>query len=196
MRVFLDIGSHEGQTLDVVVRPEHAFDVIYAFEPMPAQYETLRERFEDFPAVRLRNYGLGDETATLPLYGSNMDMEASMYPAKNDVDSSVVTHCDFLEASEFFASYLTQDMTVIVKLNCEGAEVEILRNLMDTGEIWKCSDIVVDFDVRKIPGMEASEATIMRDLRSVGFTRIIEREYVMLGETHAERITHWLGICR
>lgn len=196
MRIFLDVGAHEGQTLDVVVRSEHNFDRIYAFEPMPAQHATLVRRFGASPVVKLCNYGLTDHTATLPLYGTNADMEASLYPRKSDVDASVMSHCQFMEAAEFFRRHIEWDTEVIVKLNCEGAEVAILRNLMDSGEIWKCSNIMVDFDVRKIPGMEPSERAIMRDLRSRGFTRIIEREYVMLGETHDERITHWLSTCR
>lgn len=195
-RIFLDVGAHEGQTLDVAVRPVHAFDRIYAFEPMPAQYATLLQRYGTLRTVTLLNFGLADRTSMRSVYGTNDAMEASLYPAKVDVDERTVTMCAFIEAASFFREHIPKDATVIVKLNCEGAEVEILRSLMASGEIWKCTNVMVDFDVRKIPGMEDQERKVMRHLRARGFDRCIEREYVMLGETHAERITHWLGTCR
>lgn len=37
MRIFLDVGAHDGQTLAEVLKPEYRFDRVYAFEPMPAQ---------------------------------------------------------------------------------------------------------------------------------------------------------------
>jgi FkbM family methyltransferase len=162
LRVFLDVGSHEGQTLEVAVRPVHGFDRIYAFEPMPVQFGTLQERFGDVPGVELCNYGvLAGRTARMPVYGANEIMEASLYPAKSDVNAAVITMCEFVEAAEFFREHIDPGMEVVMKLNCEGAEVAILGNLMDTGEIWKCAHVCVDFDVRRIPGMEASERKVI-----------------------------------
>lgn len=192
MRVFLDVGAHEGQTLDEVLRPEHGFDLVYAFEPLPAQYATLVERFGARDGLTLLDYGLADRTAVMPVYGTNEGMEASLYPAKRDLDAGVVTDCRFVEASAFFAGHLPDDATVVVKLNCEGAEVAILENLIATGQIWKIANVMIDFDVRKIPGMEDHETRLLARLDAIGFDRHVLCEHVMLGETHAERIAHWL----
>lgn len=188
--IFLDVGAHEGQTLEVALR--YGFDRIYAFEPMPDQYAALVRRFGRLADVSLCNYGLTDRTASLRVYGTNEEMEASIYAAKADVDSDVVTECEFVEASEFFADHVSGG--AVVKLNCEGSEIPILDNLLDTGEIWKVANVMIDFDVRKIPGQEQHEDLLLERFRSVGFGRYSLREDVMLGETHAERIGCWLDL--
>lgn len=195
MLIFLDVGAHEGQTLEEVTKPSYSFDRIIAFEPMPAQYAHLVARFGAMSAVELLNYGLADATSARPIYGTNDQMEASIYAAKNDVDATVVTWCQILEASEFFRRHITGDDTVIVKLNCEGAEVPILNNLIDTGEIHKIANVMVDFDIRKVVGREVEEEALLARFREVEFTRFVLCEDVMVGPTHQDRIANWLRRC-
>lgn len=192
MKVFLDVGAHDGQTLDEVIDPCYGFDTIYAFEPMPRQFFNLRRRFGPSPVVVVLGYGLADQTGPAMLYGDNKHMEASIYPTKSDVDESVVTDCHFVEASKFVAMFDNDDV-VIMKLNCEGSEALILDNLIDSGEIWKLAAIMVDFDVRKIPDQAHREAEVVARLNAIGFDRYALTEEVLIGETHRERIAHWLN---
>lgn len=191
--VFLDVGAHVGQTLEEVVKPEYGFDAIYAFEPMPAQYATLVERFGDDRRVRLLPFGLARSTGKRRLFGLNDQMEASLYARKRDVDPKAVTVCSFVEASAWFQALGPDPRRLVVKLNCEGAEVEILENLIDSGEIWKITNVVIDFDVRKVRGMEAAEPRLLERLARIGFDRHRLFEDVMGdGETHQARIANWL----
>lgn len=192
-RVFLDVGAHEGQTLAEVVKPQWAFDRIYAFEPMPRQLKVLEEGYRDCDQVYLRDYGLADKTAVLPVYGKNDGMEASLFAAKRDVDETFVTKCLFVRASQWFESNVAHEDTVICKLNCEGAEVTILNDLIDSGEIHKLDHVMIDFDIRKVTGEEHREPDVLERLWRVGFDRFSLSENVMVGETHQDRIAHWLG---
>lgn len=192
MRVFLDVGAHEGQTLQEVVKRAYGFDRIYAFEPMPVQFARLESRFGGDPRVTLCNFGLADRTAVMSVYGTNDGMEASIFPTKRDLDPSVATVCEFVAASDFFLANLTILDTVVVKLNCEGAEVPILNDLIDSGQVWKVDNVMVDFDVRKITGMEGEEARILERFGKIGFDRFSLCEDVMHGPTHQERIAAWL----
>lgn len=184
MSVLLDIGAHDGQTLQAVTS---LFDRIYAFEPMPAQFSHLVEQYDNYPNVTLCNFGLADSTGERKVYGTNESMEASLYPDKFDADESVVTVCEFRKASDVFAD-LPYGLTV--KLNCEGAEVEIFNDLIDSGQIWKIANVLVDFDVRKIPGMEHLEAQTLARLKAIGFDRYCSWPP---GETHQDRIRAWLS---
>lgn len=206
MRIFLDVGAHDGQTLAEVLKPEYRFDRVYAFEPMPAQYENLVVRFtprSEPPELVLCEYGLANSTGSLPIFGTNDEMEASLYAGKADVDRRVVTICAFVQASAWFRATLPpaeDGATVVVKLNCEGAECEILDDLIDSGEIWKITTAAVDFDVRKIPGMEYREGEIVDRLRAIGFDRYADAGFAYgtaLGDeppdaTHQDRIRYWL----
>lgn len=189
--IFLDVGAHDGQTLEEVTKRRYGFSAIYAFEPMPAQYETLVERFGDNRDVRLFMFGLSDRDGVFPLYGHNRDMEASIYPEKRDVDSAVVTNCCFVSASAFFRDVLTGGEKAIVKLNCEGSEIPILDDLLDSGEITK-AHVMIDFDIRKVRGRQHDEERILRRFEEARFTDYVLSEEVMVGETHQERIAAWL----
>jgi len=191
VRVFLDVGAHEGQTLEAVVG---RFDMIYAFEPMPLQYEILVGRFGEDPNIMLCNYGLAAKTGSRYLYGNNEAMDSSFYSDKVGVDESVATLCLFQRASTWFETYIETEDDVVMKLNCEGAEVEIMNDLLDSGEIVKVGHVMIDFDVRKVPSQQASEKELMMRMAREGFDRFSLCEDVMWGRTHRDRIENWLRL--
>lgn len=188
--IFLDVGSHEGQTLEEVTKPRYRFDRIYAFEPMAREFDILTERFGHLGNVALFNFGLADSSGRRDLYGTNDGMEASIYPEKLDTDETVVSRCSFVRASEFVAEL--PDVPIYVKLNCEGAEVLILDDLIGSREIHRLANVMIDFDIRKVPGRDHEAAAVLRRLKSVGFTRFSLCEKVMIGPTHQDRIANWL----
>lgn len=191
MTIFIDVGGYEGQTLDEVIKPRWGFSRIYCLEPMPRQFEVLVQKYSHLENVELLEYGLSDRTGEAIIYGDNSIMEASMYADKRDADSSFETVCKFIEASEFVRGLNTDD-EIIMKLNCEGAETIILQNLIDSGVIWDLDNVMIDFDVRKIPSMAWSEAHIMAELKRIGFLKFSLCDEVMHGLTHQDRIANWL----
>lgn len=184
---FLDVGSHEGQTLQAVVG---RFARICAFEPMPRQFEVLSERYS---SVELYNYGLADFTGQRVMYGDNNAMEATLYSSKNDADESIVTIADFVAASAWFHDHIAEDEDVIMKLNCEGCEVAVMSDLLESGEDRKIRNVMIDFDVRKVVGMENQEGVLLTRMKAAGFDRFVLCEDVMHGHTHQNRILNWLG---
>lgn len=188
--IFIDVGAYEGQTLDEVIKPRWGFSKIYSLEPMPRQFEVLVQKYSHLENVELLEYGLSNQTGEALIYGDNSIMEASMYADKRDADSSFETVCQFVEATEFLKGLPNEEL--IMKLNCEGAETIILQNLIDTEWIWRLKNVMIDFDVRKIPSMVWSEAHIMAELKRIGFTRYSLCDEVMHGVTHQDRIANWL----
>lgn len=189
--ILLDVGAHDGQTLAEVTKPHYNFSRIASFEPMPTQYVHLVSVYGNLPGVEIHNFGLADQTGELPLYGSNDIMEASLFASKNDVDASVITMCQFVRATEFLES-LPEGEPLIIKLNCEGGEVPILHDLIASGAIWRAHNIMIDWDVRKIVGMEHEEGNLLYLLAEIGFTRYSLCDDVMVGSTHQDRIANWL----
>ncbi len=169
--VFIDCGSHAGVTLEEAVKPCYGFKTIHAIEPMPNQFAQLRATYGGDLRVDLHNFGLADYTGPADIYGSNDIAEASMYAAKRDVNAAVVTPCQVVEASEFFRQCISADDRNVMKFNCEGAEVPILNNLIDSGEIWKVSNAVITWDCSCIPGEEHHEAELIARMQSIGFDR-------------------------
>lgn len=191
MIVFVDVGAHEGQTLEEVDNGSYLFDRILALEPMPAQYAKLvAHGWSD--RVTLFPFGLLDTTGTFNVYGNNDIMESSVYAEKRDADATVVTPCLFEQASLFLDHELGPDDVVVMKLNCEGAEVPILHDLVTTGAIHQLKEVMIDFDIRKVTGREGDEQVVLARMAEVGFRRWVLSEQVMIGATHQQRIGHWL----
>ena len=192
-KIFLDVGGHLGQTLQEVTKPNYHFDIIYCFEPMPGEFAHLQVTYKSVTNLVLLNYGLADSSGHRNVYGTNADMGASIYRTKIDLDDSeAVTECMFMRASEFFETKIARDDLVVMKLNCEGAEGIILNDLLDSGEIEKIANVMIDFDVRKIPERAGEERAVLERFKDVGFSRFSLAENVMRGPTHQNRIRNWI----
>ncbi len=196
----LDVGSRNGESVEEFVR--WPFDLIHAFEPMPAQFQNIVAAFCDNPKVVAHNCGLSDRKGVFPVYGADENGEASLFQSKVDIHDATVTQCRFLEASWFFKNYITADDDVLMKLNCEGAEVPILHNLMDSGEIKNVRALRVELDISRCVGFE-HEADMLIDrleAQHVNYTvgsdaRLVNGGLVDRVEqvgTHHERLRAWL----
>lgn len=187
MKIFVDVGTHEGQTLEEVVKPEYDFDLIFGLEPMPREYRVARRAFLGDPRVKVLNVGLGAATGALVMYGTNDQLEASLFREKNDVNTSAQTAVDIMDARGFFEGL--PEGTVFVNMNCEGAELPILTRLLDSGSIKRINYLLVDFDIRKIPHLASQEEDLRSGLDASDVSWTCEYPEA---ETHQEMIAAWL----
>jgi FkbM family methyltransferase len=165
--VFLDIGAHEGQSLQQAL--ECGMSHVYAFEPMPREFDLLTDRFGGDPRVTLFNYGLSDATGEREVFGTNDTFEASVYRTSWVPADAPTTVCDFVRATEWFDEHLTDSGPVFAKLNCEGSEVDILSDLERSGRIWKLAAVLVAFDIALVAGQGHREHAIRNRLGHIGF---------------------------
>ena len=188
--VFIDVGGHRGETLEEISKPIWLFDRIFCFEPQLDCVKSLRERFTK-GNIRIIPAALDDATGTSILFGS--EMGASLFEDKADIDRNRQQQIHTLRATEFFRKHIHEDDLVIMKLNCEGAEGRILRDLMESDELHKIGNVMIDFDLHKIRSMRSEPRRILRMLTNVGFRNYFLAEDVMVGTTHASRIRNWLA---
>ncbi len=172
-KIFLDVGGHFGETLDEILKPAWRFDVVHCFEPQAKCYAHLKNKF--FEQVTdgklvLHKYGLADFNGERNLYGgASSTIGASLFADKNDIDASEAEKCEFVRASNFVQEYIAPGDLAIMKLNCEGGEVLILRNLMESGAIHSFSSIFIDFDIRKIPSQREEERKLIVEMENCNF---------------------------
>ena len=103
--------------------------------------------------------------------------------------------CQVVEASEFFRERISGGDPVVFKFNCEGAEIPIINNLIDTGEIWKVSHMLISWDCMVITGQEHQKQLLIDRMASIGFDRWISSEiaYAPNTQPHDEKVAAWLG---
>lgn len=190
MRVFLDIGSHLGETVREVSKPAYAFDRIVCFEPSSVCVRELRKLAETDPRVEVCPFGLFDRDTEMELRNGG-SLDASVL---SDADGGPVETIRLVDAAKWFQENLRPDDFVVVKTNCEGSEVAILNRLIDENLLGRAVLVLVTFDIRAFPKLRHQEVALRRRLRESGLRNFCFSDDVMIGTTHEKRIAHWLQL--
>jgi FkbM family methyltransferase len=190
VKVFLDVGAHTGESLHAVRDPKYGFERIYCFEPASSCWPAL-EAVRDH-RVTVCRFGLWDKTCAQPLYDAG-SIGASLFADKFELRPSNEL-VRFVRATEWFGENLGEGDEIYLKLNCEGAEFDIVEDLLDSGEFAQVRSAMIDPDVRKIPSRAHRERELRARLAADGATNYFLEEDVMVGATHRERIQNWLRI--
>ena len=201
MKVFIDVGSNKGQTISAIFEPTHGFDWsfckyqfdrIHCFEPVGELHRGLTKNFLD-PKIVFYPLGLWKETCEKPLFSPGTQ-SGSIFSDKENVDPKRSTLCRFVRASDWFRENVDDGDEVYVKLNCEGSEVDIIEDLLDSNEYRKITSLCVAFDVRKIPSQRHREEEIKRRLNECGYNNYIDLDAMRDGLSRREYIQRWLSM--
>jgi FkbM family methyltransferase len=191
MRVFVDVGAHYGEALEIALDPEWAFDRILLLEPAAACQSLLRKfrdrRIEAFPIA------IGSANGTATLYGAGQ-LGASLFRGKkqkaksDELKSETIT---LVRASEWFRAHVPEFANVYMKFNCEGAECDIIEDLLDAGLARQMTSLYVDFDIRKVEGQAHRQQHVENRLRENGVRYSTPEELRLNG---AKGVAKWLAL--
>lgn len=183
----LDVGAHVGETLSVAMEPRWGFDRIYSFEPAPQCWPVLEEMADD--RVEVLHFGLWNCDTTLVLHDPGM-VGASLFESKRR--SGTTADVELRDAAMWFRQHLTASDEVVMKINCEGAECDLLDHLLASGELSKADEVVVHFDVRKVPGQAHREIETRRRLDAAGIP-YRDADDIFFGRNVQEKTRNWLN---
>lgn len=188
MKIFLDIGAHDGETLKVVTEARWGFDRIYSFEPAPSCWSKIEAA--STPAVELCRFGLWDQDTTLTLHNAG-SIGASVSEDKEPTGDAV--ECEFRDAGRWFTEHLDPNDTIYAKINVEGAEAELVRHLAHTGTLGYIDHLLIHFDVRKVPSKRhlEDETRTLLDAAGVEYLPADEIQFGVVGRGTA----NWLRWC-
>lgn len=71
-----------------------------------------------------------------------------------------------------------------MKLNCEGGEILILRDLIQSRQIHTLNSIYIDFDSRKIPSQQQEETNILAEMKACEFNRYVSAQVLARLQTY------------
>jgi FkbM family methyltransferase len=152
--IAIDCGANVG---DVTLKLAKKGARVYAFEPNPYAFKRLVERTKHFKKVTCINKGVWDRNTTTQLFfhqnAENDDVfwsfGSSIVKEKNNVSSGRSIEVELIDLIAFIKN-LNQKVDFL-KMDIEGAEVEILEKFL-TEELYKKVDLtVVETHDRKIP---------------------------------------------
>jgi FkbM family methyltransferase len=189
MKIFLDVGGHNGETLNIALNPIWGFDSIHSFEPSVSRYSVLK-KFRD-KRLHVHNFGLGAKSEYKNFYGAGT-VGGSIYSNKNFADKNSLNYfevVEIVEASSWILNNTNSGDQIFLKMNCEGSEADVLENLIDTEIILRISSIYVIFDVSKIPGQEFRQVLLENTMKSKSIDFNTPEE---LGHKGERAVEEWL----
>lgn len=168
MRVFVDVGAHYGEALEIALDPDWGFDKLLLLEPaaicQPLLHKFRDRRIEIFPIA------IGSRNGTAMLYGAGQ-LGASLFSTKkqkarsSELKSETIT---LIRASEWFRQNIPPGAEVYMKFNCEGAECDIIDDLLDAGFAGQLTSLYIDFDIRKIEEQAHRQYEVEGRLNALG----------------------------
>lgn len=128
MKVFLDIGAHVGESSDFWLEFYPDFKVI-CFEPYPNNCQLIRKKGYEVIQKAVWIHGNG-----LRFY-TGLHQSGSVYSTKRTggLNPNKYIHVDSLDLAKFFRERLKKSDYIVAKLNCEGAEYDLIPHLKRQG---------------------------------------------------------------
>ena len=194
-RAFLDIGAHTGETLRVVQDTRWGFDHIHCFEPASACVATLERLRSDDDRVTIHAVALWDRPAEITLHGAG-EVGASLFDDKPLGPATVKTDetGPAVDTATYLDAVLPAGVDLTVKINVEGAELEVLRGLLalvsDPSTDRRITALLVHVDADKIPGHEQRAAEVRTVLDELGGATVENSAF--FGPTVEAKTTRWL----
>lgn len=149
-----DVGGYEGQfASDIFSR---YCCRILVFEPVSSFAERIEERFAHNPNITVYRAGLADENGSKTIFVSND--ASSIYGSESNLTEQV----ELVRASHFILDN-NLDYINLMKINIEGGEYALLRDLVQSGLVRRIENIQVQFH-RSFPNADREMRQIQAEL--------------------------------
>jgi len=150
-RIFLDVGAHRGETAKAALLFD--FDAVHSFEPAGEQRVVVEEVAQGDRRLTVHPFGLAGRDGTARLYFGKYTTGASLYADKRNVDPDRYEDISLRRASDWIRQNLQPDDMILMKINVEGAEVDILEDLEAAGLLPWFRQLLYYPDSRKVPSL-------------------------------------------
>lgn len=163
----IDCGANVGDMTAVMAE---GGATVHAFEPNPHACSVLRKKFEHNPRVHIHEAAVHVSNGTLRLYLHENSSQDEVYWSNGSsllADKPNVSDERFVEAQTVdLAAFIDAlpGRIRLIKMDIEGAEVEVLRRLIETGSLDKVNFLFVETHEEKMPWLAPVTAKLKAEL--------------------------------
>jgi FkbM family methyltransferase len=174
-QVAIDCGANVGVYTAVLAQTGAT---VYAFEPDPAAFEVLKQKFADAGNVVLLNEAVGAFDGTVQLYRHTNfaddpltnTQSSSTLAFKGNVDSAHGIEIRQVRLSDFLRAL--GKPVALMKIDIEGGEFELLSDLAAQNCLRSVDAVFVETHDHKIPELVPQAEELQRILRDQGHTHV------------------------
>lgn len=123
-KIVFDIGANIG-VVSTVLANVYPRAKIYSFEPEADNLALLKENMAPYPNVTILDYGLGARTEEVPLYKSDNPLNKGGFSTHIQTPGD----CSIIKVVDVKTIYDTYGIPDLIKIDVEGAEYDILKNM-------------------------------------------------------------------
>jgi FkbM family methyltransferase len=154
--VIIDCGANVG---DISILFAKSKAQVFAFEPDPIAFKVLENRTKSYSNITCYQKAVSTTNGTTRMYfhkeRAQLNHEAysvssSIIGEKENIDTNNFVEIETIDLSEFIASM--KDMVALVKMDVEGAEIEILEKFIELETYKRIDLLLVETHEAKIPG--------------------------------------------
>jgi FkbM family methyltransferase len=138
--VVFEIGAYKGLWTSVMVERYNPY--MYVFEPVKEFFLECSQKFAMNPKVLLLNIGLGAGTRLQEIW-VNEDASGISCKEGKHTAITIVDIREYLESAKFPGHF--PGVIDLAQINCEGAEYELLDNLLEYGLIRMFKNLQIQF---------------------------------------------------
>ncbi|MDE1996163.1 MAG: FkbM family methyltransferase [Rhizobiaceae bacterium] len=155
-KIYIDLGSNHGVTIDNFLRQNPDFTV-YGFEPARQLADELRRKFAGNKNVHILECAAWIENGTTTFYPGGPSDESSTLIIGKSLRSpwTIDYHKGYPVPSVDLAKWLEENTSendlVVMKMDVEGAEYRILSRMIQTGAVSRLKEIRVGWHWDRYP---------------------------------------------
>lgn len=171
----LDVGANVGYTAFVLLRRRKDRFRVYAFEPEPSSFATLRDRFQGHEGIQLFPMAVGSETGSIQLTVNQL------HPADHRVvgkapngeigeDSQATVDVPMVTLDDWRTRTGLSGPIAFLKIDVQGYEFEVLKGAEHLIESNPRLSIYFEFDPQMLKSYGHQPTVILEWLGAKGFS--------------------------
>jgi FkbM family methyltransferase len=177
MKVFIDCGAYNGDTLVKAMEKFPDVDMFYAFEPYPPNFKALVEKFGSDEKVKpyQQAVGIKDEIRFLfqhreaDIELTQLSVGGSLTNKKGNLNIEHRIKVDVVDFAKFIKDNFKKEDYIILKVDIEGYEYDLFDHLIRKGAIDYIDKIYCEWHLRKLDMSERDHNNMIKALRNLGF---------------------------
>jgi len=176
MKIFIDLGAYDGDTIEKALKLYPDFDSFYAFEPYPPNFKKLLQKYEGDKRIVLFEKAVAkyDGKANLFLHknlknNNGADEGSTLEKSKNNINLNNFAEVQTIDFSKFILENFNTSDEIILKIDIEGTEYDLLEKMIADKSIKYIKKIYCEWHKHKTDITEERHNSLVQRLNQLGF---------------------------